>query len=77
MEFKRTVTIGLAFGVAVYTPAGGGPQAVVVGAGGGVKADRIEGALGCEDQGTDFKCVAIIRVNPPSSGVFNEKWEGF
>lgn len=77
VEFKRTVTIGLAFGVAVYTPAGGGPQAVVVGAGGGVKADRIEGALGCEDQGTDFKCAANIRVNPPSSGVFNEKWEGF
>lgn len=79
-EFKRSVTIGLGFGVAVYTPAGGGAQVVLLGAGGGVKADRIEGGLACEFQaapGTDFNCTAALSVNPPTIDKVTETWGGF
>lgn len=85
-RFKRTVTIGLTFGVSVYKPASAkasfakasssGYQAYI-GAGGFFDADRISGGFGCTfaTESTNFSCLGTIRVNPAWAGVYRYTWE--
>lgn len=76
--FSESVTLGLAFYVAVYTPLDGGTDAAV-GAMGYFAADRISGDISCEFNvypQTDFTCGGTIKVNPPNAGKYSYKWSG-
>lgn len=78
--FQRDITFGVGLGVAVYTPAPGGAKTTAIVAGGGVKADRVGGGLGCTlitSTSTDFSCTATFEVNPSWAGKYGETWTGF
>lgn len=78
--FGETITIGLGFSVAVYTPTNGGATTAVVGAFGYFNADRVSGDIDCDFEvtpGQDFDCGGRMRVNPSWAGVYHEDWSGF
>lgn len=77
-RFKRGVTIGLAFGVAVYQPTPGAQYTSVIGGGGYFDADRVSGGIGCKFQtspGTDMDCGGRLRLNPSWAGVYHHTWD--
>lgn len=79
-DFKRDIKFGVGLGVAVYTPAPGGPQTTAIVAGGAITADRVGGSLGCTlitSTSTDFSCTASFEVNPSWAGKYSETWTGF
>lgn len=78
--FSETITIGLGFSVAVYTPTNGGATTADVGAFGYFDADRVSGDITCDFEvtpGQDFDCGGTMRVNPSWAGVYREDWSGF
>jgi len=76
--FNRGVTVGIAFGVAVYQPTKGAQYTSVIGGGGYFDADRVSGAIGCKFQvspGTDMNCGGELRLNPSWAGVYHDRWD--
>lgn len=76
-RMKRSVTIGLVFGVSVYQTRAGSAYNTYVGAGGYFDADRVSGGFGCVfgSESSDFSCLGTIRVNPRWAGVYRYQWE--
>ena len=74
-RFRRSVSIGLTFGIGVYTRDGSNWDAYV-GAGGGFSANRVSGAFGCyyETHANDFTCPGTLRINPRWAGVYRFTW---
>ena len=70
--FSRTMTIGMVFGVSIYTNPGASKYYGFVGAGGGFDADRLSGGFGCSyaSQASDFSCRGTVRIDPSWAGVY-------
>lgn len=73
--FERGVTIGLTFGVAIYSVDGSNFHSYI-GAGGGFDASRVSGAFGCwyGTHDSDFSCLGTLRLNPPWAGIRRVQW---
>jgi hypothetical protein len=70
--FGRHMTIGMIFGVAIYTPPGSSKYEGYIGAGGYFDADRLSGGFGCSygSEDSDFSCRGTVRINPSWAGVY-------
>jgi hypothetical protein len=70
--FSRTMTIGMVFGVSIYTKPGGSKYYGFVGAGGGFDANRLSGGFGCSyaSEASDFTCRGTVRIDPSWAGVY-------
>lgn len=79
--FSRSVTMGVIFGVAIYTTPKNptGPWYAKIGAGGYFDADRVSGSFGClyeHASSDDFTCGGELRLNPSWAGVYRAHWSG-
>lgn len=70
--FSRTMTIGMVFGVSIYTKPGGSKYYGFIGAGGGFDANRLSGGFGCSyaSEASDFTCRGTVRIDPSWAGVY-------
>lgn len=80
-HFTRDVTMGVVFGLAIYTTPNKptGPWNAMIGAGGYFDADRVSGSFGCVYAHTtsdDFSCQGELRLNPSWAGVYHAHWDG-
>ena len=70
--FERHMTIGMVFGLSIYTNPGGSTYYGYIGAGGYFHADRLSGGFGCSygSEHSDFSCLGTVRINPSWAGVY-------
>lgn len=79
--FCVDITIGLVFGVAIYTPQSNptGPYSTMIGAGGYFDAGRVRGSVGClytYTTSSDFTCAGKFTVDPSWAGKYTRSFSG-